>query len=825
MEQILRWLAGIGSDPLPPGENLRFEFLAIPKGGLGFALLCGFLAVTAGIYLIYRRDARRLTFRRRGLLAALRFGALLAVVLVLLEPSLVKVRKVVRPGEVLLLVDTSQSMSHRDSYVRSPEWAEGWKAVGIADPSALPRIDLARRLLAEDGLLAELARKNRVRAYVFGGGIRPAPEITPEGEDPAREPSLRTLQLPPPPVLDLERFEAEEGSTNLTASLRQALEGSQKTRVAAVLLISDGRRNSGGSPEEAGAHLRRRKVEKLLVVPVGDPAETWTTALREVQVPERVFQADPIQVSAIVMSQGYGAQTLTVRLSEVTADGKRVHDLHSTTVEVGGEQSSAEAKFPPVKLDKEGEHFLRVRLEPPLGEPAEDRHEKTQRVEVLSERLRVLVVAGSPSHEYRILRNQLMRDNTIDLSCWLQSADSDFPQDGNTSIKELPKSAKELDAFDVLVMMDPDPVLLDAGFIHMVAEAVSDRGTGLWWVMGEKFSLGAVRPGSPLRPLIDLLPVEPDISTAEHTQGLGKYYKVAHRWSLMPDGKDHRVTRLVTDPVVNEMLWSKLPGFFWAFPVLQPKPAAQVLLKPARRTGAQSENWPVLALQFVGAGRVIYAGTDETYRWRSVAEHAYNEHWVKGLRWLYEGKLTGGSTRYRLGVSTENLTLGQELEIFLRVLDETFQPLAAEKVKVRIVNADGQEQELELKRSPVGEGRFQGEFRPNSIGAWTVQAMAENGGGSDAVGRPVRFEVVRSELESRGPMGLAELTRLVGSGPEGELVRPQELRGRVEDSVASASTEETFTLPYALWDTWLTLGIVLLLLTIEWILRKRFDLL
>ncbi len=827
MEQILRWLAGMGSDPLPAGESLRFEFLSLPKGGLGLAAVVGFLAIAIGTFLIYRRDAARLSLGQRATLAVLRLLALASVAFLLLEPSLVKVRKVVRPGEVLVFVDASQSMSHRDSYARSADWAAGWREIGLADPAASTRMSLATKALAQEGLLPALAKRNRIRTWLFGGAARPAPELGSKVE--ATKPGAGGQdslpgRLPPAPALDFAKFEPSDGSTNLTASLRQGLEASRDARVAAVVILSDGRRNAGGSPEEAGALLRRRKVPEVWVVGVGDPAETWSVVLREVQVAERVFKGDPLTISAVVVSQGYGQQSLTVRLTEVDAHGTKVRELATAHVDVGGERSSALAKFDPITLDSKGEHLLRVAVVPPAGEPLEEeRHAKTHRVEVLSERLRVLMIAGAPTHEYRFLRDQLIRDNTIDVSCWLQSADRAFPQDGNTKLKELPTTPRELDAYDAILMLDPDPQLLAPELIQNIRVAVEERGTGLWYVMGEKFSLAAVRPGSPLTSVIRLLPVVPDLAAAEDELQIGKYFKRKYPWKLTTEGKEHRVTSLVPDPVVNENRWSHLPGFYWSFPVARAKPAARVLVRHAdERLRSQGGTRPILAIQFVGAGRVLYTGTDEVYRWRSVAKDDYNKFWVKGLRWLYEGKLTGGSSRFRLGASADRITLGQDVEIYLRALDQSYEPLVAESALVRLRGPGKLARELTLQRDPVGEGRYRGDFRPSAIGTWSVTAVSDEGNGTEGAGRPVRFEVIRSELESKGPMGLAELSRFAASAG-GALVTPKQLLARAE-TIKSASTTETFTLPFALWDSWIALGLVLVFLTAEWILRKRFDL-
>ncbi len=834
MDSFLRWLAGLGHEELPPGETLHFDFLELPSGGFGLAALLAVIAVLVLIVLVYRRDAKRLSFGKRTTLATLRVLALLFVALMLLEPNIIKMRKAVRPGELLLLLDTSQSMGHKDSYRRSEEVAAAWRAIGVSEPSEATRLDLAKALLKRDGLVQELAARNVLRTHVFGSGVRDMPLAekapatgtqAPSGakDEASASAGQTTTALPTAPDIAWDAVEAVEGSTNLSASVRQALEKSRDARVAAVIVLTDGRRNAGSPVEELGAYLRRRKVGETIIVPVGDPAETWTVGLREVTVAERVFKGDPLRVSAIVTSQGYELQPLVATLEEVRADGTLVRDLGTSTTTLGGETAAAQFDFPEVALAEEGEHFLRVRVEPPSGEAVEARHERTRRVEVLGEKLRVLLIAGAPTPEYRILRNQLIRDNTIDVSCWLQSADIDFPQDGNTVIEALPKDAKELDVFDAILALDPDPQLLEPAFVSFVARAIEERGLGLWWVMGEKFALRAVQPGSILTPWVNLLPIEPDLALAEKNIGIGLVHPTQYPWTLTTEGKSHRVTKLEDDAIINETLWSKLPGFFWSFPVARAKPAAQVLLRhPDDRLRGEDGGRVMVALQLVGAGRVLYTGTDEFYRWRGFYEKGYDQVWVQGLRWLYEGKLTGGSSRYQLGVSNERVTLGQELEIYLRALDTSFEPVAAASARVRILGPADAAIDLDLARAPVGEGRFQGAFRPSAVGAWTVQAVSDEGSGTEVVGRALRFEVLPSELESKGAADIAELERLAEAAG-GSVIAPTELEGRAR-ALRSFSTEETFTLPFPLWDGWFTLALILFVLTLEWILRKRWNL-
>ena len=48
---------------------------------------------------------------------------------------------------------------------------------------------------------------------------------------------------------------------------------------------------------------------------------------------------------------------------------------------------------------------------------------------------------------------------------------------------------------------------------------------------------------------------------------------------------------------------------------------------------------------------------------------------------------------------------------------------------------------------------------------------------------------------------------------------------RALDEVPSRSATDTFRTPHALWDGWTTVTFILAVLALEWLLRKRFNLL
>ena len=98
--------------------------------------------------------------------------------------------------------------------------------------------------------------------------------------------------------------------------------------------------------------------------------------------------------------------------------------------------------------------------------------------------MRVLVISGTPSWDYRLLTRLLERDETFDVSNWLQSADAGAVRDGNTMIDHLPCLAEELFAYDAVILMDPNASELDGEWCRLIDTFVVEHGGGVLLAAG-----------------------------------------------------------------------------------------------------------------------------------------------------------------------------------------------------------------------------------------------------------------------------------------------------------------------------------------------------
>ncbi len=832
MDEFLRWLARWRGVEVEPGAELQFEFAGFPTGGLGLLVLLGVAAAIVVVGFLYRRDGRNLAAWQRALLGTLRALAVLAVILLLLEPNVVTVKREVREGHTILLVDTSQSMTHIDAWRRDEVQRQkaGWVEVGVDDPATATRLDLVKALLAvgDQEVVRKLAANNRVKLYAFDGALHdlpvtppPPPKLGPDGQPLPVDPDAPAL----PPVLDLDELVADGRSSNLGGAVRTALDKSRTAEIAAVVLVTDGRRTAGPQGVEIARLLTQRKVPHTYLLGVGDPSETQTVTLTRMEAPAKVFQRDPYEMSATVTSQGYDGVTVAARLVRVDEQGAETV-VGNQQVELGEDQQ-AQIEWKQLTSDKPGRFVYRTEIVPPDGEPVvAERHSLTAAVEVLGERLRMLLLAGGSNHEFQILRNLLIRDKTIDVSCWLQSADEKFPQDGDEDVRitRLPEERAELDAYDVVVAIDPDASKLTRRFCTNLAEHIVEGGCGFWWVAGEQHTLDALRPTANTQPIADLLPILPNVEFAERKMlGLGKAFPRPWRYRLTPaamDGAGAKVMRLADDKDTSNLLWEKIPGFHFWFPVSGLKPIATSLAghpSPEFRVGGK--DMPVVAIQKLGAGRVLFLGSDETYRWRSIYEDAYNRFWVNGIRHLFEGRLQAGNSRLRLMGSDDKVDLGDAIELLAEVKDESLQPLIAESFVVSVEREGEAAETVELAPVEAAPGSYSLRYRPTQLGTYRVRPL-------EKIGKSVEFgfQVVAAQVESQGPMERSELATIAGVNGGALLDTPAELLAAL-DAVPSRSATDVFRTPHAIWDGWPTIMVVLLLLSVEWILRKRFNLL
>lgn len=817
-------------------EGVELEF-ARSMPPYGWAMLI--VAILAAALWTYLRITGPLAARLT--LAGLRTLTLLLLVLLACGPRLVKQNERVERDWVVLMADRSQSMNVADV-----------EQTGVRTTR---EEQLQQTLRGASRPLAELSQRRNLLALGFDAGIFDIADATnslQSANDPA-QPGQLALNLGQP----------NGPRTALGASLSQALQRVAARPVAGIVLLSDGR-----SFDAPTRDLINQLVERqipIFPVPLGSAQGVPDLAITRVDAPQSAFVGDLLPIRVDVEALGASPdqvanQLLRGRLQLLDEQGRVIleRSLDDATLEAAGGLRSTLMVRPQDlaasgdAMPAEGSAAQRdwsVRLIADGADLTSDNNTQALRVELVNRPIRVLYVDGYPRWEYRYVKNLLLREKSIRSTTMLLAAERRFIQEGTDRIEFLPRNTTEWAAFDVVMLGDVRPGLFSDDQLSGLREAVSQRGVGLLWIGGASFTPGSWR-GTVLS---DLLPFAQ--STSASSSGIEPFVNpvlmepgpAASAYGLLQLGEADTLS------AANELNWPMAlsdpnlgwPKLHWSQRVPREalKPAAEVLAQAREVTNESpaSETFPLILTMRYGAGRTVYVGTDETWRYRYGRGETLTERlWIPTVRLLARGSLGRTGKPALLEASPDRALVNQPVRVLVRLLDQSLLDSKPSSIRVRVVRAPNSGQPIDSTDSALAEEvTLQPEGEVDSAGGGAGVATYAT---LWVPGSPGMYTLTPSEPVLAG-LGLS--ARVLAQSPEDELRRPQTDHPALEQLAAATNgrvlspaqlatladllpNREVRTLGTpdieTIWDKPWALVALLLLVGIEWIGRRLIKL-
>ncbi len=732
--------------------------------------------------------------------AVLRSLVLLAIALLLAGPVRIDPDERDEPDVVVVLVDRSASMAIGD----------------VADgDAAVTRDEAIRRALVEQAaVFGEGGLNHGARRMVwlgFGEDVRELPPMT----DPA--------------AWERPEAQADEPATALRTALERALREGGGRPLASIVLITDGR-----SPESTGVELVRRVAQRgtrVHVVPVGAAEPPFDLAVGQIEAPDQAFANDVVPISVSVDRSGGAAGGA----SGGEPGGVRVRLMDVETGEEIDARDVAGDAVGPVRLTARSERAgpVRYRVVVEAGGRRELMLTNNSRefvVEMLDRPVRVLYVEGYPRWEYRYLKNLLLREESIESSVLLLSADQNFAQEGDLPITRPPSTPEEIRRYDVVILGDVPPGYFAPEQLQLMRDHVAANGAGLLWIGGSRHTPASYAGTA----LADLLPMRSPSGVAPFaavpTVGLEPTPLAEALYILRLRGPGGEPGEETGGGLRAE--WpADLPPLRWVQQMGPLKPTAEVLAHAPAVADEAGRPLPLLARLRYGAGQSLFLGTDETWRWRyGRGELYFEQFWVQLVRMLGRERVQSGpgeGVGGRLTVSRRQATVSEPVVVEL-TLDERAAPAAAVgEVAVTVRRAGEMEgiaaDALRLQPVPGEEGDssmgrrlYRAVWRPGATGELVLRVTEP---ALDALGLERAIEVLAADDELRqvepDHARLAALAEATG----GEVV-PLDALDRLVPAVPNLAEKIAMDVREPLWNSWLSLLMVVGLLTAEWLVRK-----
>jgi len=724
-------LAGLFAQASPGGGQVRelvayelrrlaqFDDPRIVWTVIGVALLL--LVCFVGWFYHRERDALRGPIR--WLLASLRVIALAALALFFLGPEKRIDQQIVTDSQVVVLVDTSQSMSVKDE--NTPEQGK------------ITRSEAVRQLLTDSPLLASLQTQHDVVLALFGEKLNrvsrwkrnPTLPSDADGDDAEgvdAESSTEGRQVAGDadqrarPTLWQQQLQPRDSETRLGDALRTVLEDEGGGPLAGVIVFSDGGQNSGVEPLEI-ADLAGQQKSPFFTVGVGSNQPRRNLRVQELSAPSRVYPDDKATVSCLIKSEGFVGRTVDVELfaresSATGVAGDRI-GREQITFSEAGQVAALKFDFEPVEV---GRLALEVRIvAPPDDQYAGDNRRQVE-VEVVESESRILLIASGAARDYRFLRNQLRRDRHMLVDVWLQHSQPGISQDADQLLDQFPETKEALYEYDCIVAFDPDWTMLAAQQVDLLESWVAEQAGGLVVIAGPIHTASWVR--SPEHAKIrSLYPVEFQRRLTLLDDGL---YGSSSPWQLefSRDGEASDFLWLGDTATESRSLWSEFAGVFGCYAVKGPKPGARVLARYGDPDAGLSVERPVyLAEQFYGAGRVLYLGSSEVWRLRSLSIDYFEALYTQLIRHVSQGRLLRGSSLGLLLVQRDRYTVGEDVVVRAQLSTTSREPLIADRVTARVISPDGNGKNLVMATDEDRPGNFVGQFSVRQEGSYRIE--------------------------------------------------------------------------------------------------------
>jgi uncharacterized membrane protein len=730
-------------------------------------------AIAAVAYVEYRRPLSPLTPAQRGVLVGLRVLALAALVLFLFRPIAVLPPAGARDAVVPILVDVSRSMR-------------------LADADGQTRLARAVGLLKNE-LGLPLTSHFTTELYGVGDGLAPA---------------------------KVDGLASDARRTDLSGALASVRERYRGQRIAGIVVISDGGDTGAGGAGRAGGGGREGEAggPPVFTVGVGSPDGPRDREVLGMTAGDPRLDQSTVDLHVTAVSSGFGRAPFSLR---VLANGQ-VLDTRRLVPSADG--SPIDQVFT-VSPDPLNATVYTAEIPRDEAEAVAENNSRSLFVSPSGRKRRLLLVEGAPGFEHSFMTRALSADSGLEVDSVTRKGkngegqDTFFVQAGGGRSPNLtfgfPATREQLFVYDAIVIANVEGDFFSRAQLKLAADFVAERGGGLLVMGGRSFAQRGLSGTS----LEEVLPVElNDRRGGLVRASLDAGDLPAHnRVTLTPEGEAHPIMRIGGSPAETRKMWSAMPALAASAPLGAARPGATIL---ALTTAPGGGVFPVVAVQRYGQGRSMVFAGEAAWRWKMMVpstDRAYDFFWRQSLRWLSSS--APDPVAIRLPDAPEP---GDAIAVDVDARDASFAPVTDATIDATLTLPGGATQPIKLRHGDPSGGRYTAAIALEQPGLYRVHADARRG--ATALGAADRWMYVGgADREFADPRLNEGFLRRVARNSGGRYVRAAEA-AKVPSWLQAAVPQNAAPERRDLWHEPWAFAVVILLLSTEWILRRRWGL-
>lgn len=575
--------------------------------------------------------------------------------------------------------------------------------------------------------------------------------------------------------------------TDITGSLKTIHEKLEGENCTAVVLLSD------GVETRPPLIIHDVPLMRIFVVGLGDTTPPEDVRVKEVDYNPLVRAPSKQTLRAALVNSG----TQPMRTHVTLTENGTVIDKQDVVVEPGG----AELIVPlPVEVIEPGRrtYLVEIAVE---GADAE-RGNNSREVIIDSEKaeISVLVVDQLPSWEHSFLTDLLKREETISFDLI-----GPRPHSGSRRFIDPAGFVTVINDYDVLVLSTMKPDFVGPEEAGAIERFITGAGKGMLIIPGAGSLFEHAAGWKLLESVLPVTGIPPCRFIFDYTE-------------VIP-GEQAALHAATADllPLLSLTEWQERNPLLGYHSSLAIKSGAEELLV------TRKQRMPALVYGRMEAGRVALICAGPLWRWKFLPEEGgvYDQLMSRLLDLLARGE---DSSRFSLAVKKNLFEAGEPIDLFAELFDAKMQPVTGIPVRLEIFSVDSAGQEVPLRGVPMERKdahttRYAATLSPLPAAVYRLKAAAEL---QDRSLESNRLEIKVSDISVEYQTVVQDRRKLetIAARTNGSYSA-----GTVSPAFLDAIPVETRTRQTlsetALRTNGALFGAILLLLSVEWVIRKR----
>ena len=681
---------------------------------------------------VYRYTVPVISTPKKILLVTLRTLALLLLLFVIFEPILTLTKKIILEPVNLIFVDNSRSIQIKDR---------------------------TRREEAIDNFLKGAEANNlfdNSKLFSFGNRVKQV------GTD------------------SLSKINFSEGSTNFSKIFNYIKD--DKNNISSVIIVSDGVITDGANPLYTAEKLNI----PVFTVGVGDTTKHKDIELKNVLYNEYIYAQTPTTIQATILNNGFGDHNANVSFYE----NDLLLEQRSIKLSEDGVQNINFTYNP----QNGGEKKLTIDVSNLKGEFTSANNKKIFYINVLSNKIKVLLISGAPSPDLSFIKNTLTEDKNLSVNSITQIGSNNYLEKNNREAL--------IDSSQILFLIGFPTKETSNDFLNKIYDAIHNKSKPFFITLSGNTDFSRLKqfqselPFTAAKTGAGFTEVQPNISPGELSNPL--------------------IQNNAQNPIDA---WNNLPPVFQPNANYKSKPEDEVI--STVKINNVPINTPLIITRRLGSKRSIAVLAKDIWKWKlQTADenlNLFDNFILNSVKFL---NTSDKQKQVTIKTSKKNYSTGENIDFTGQVYDETFNPVSNAEVNVKV---SGEKENYDLTLSAVGNGLYEGSLQINKPGNYNFSGEALREGnklGTDSG----KFNVGEIDIEMINPQMNYEFLNSLANETGGKFYNSSnynQLFSLIKDLNKKASKEKINVSEIKLWSNEWLMAIAILLFALEWFFRKQ----